>query len=29
MKTPKTYDGEKIATSTNVTRESAYLPAKN
>jgi hypothetical protein len=28
-KTPKTYDGEKIASSTNVVGKSGYLPAKN
>jgi hypothetical protein len=26
---PKTYDQEKIASSTNVTGKSGYLPAKN
>jgi hypothetical protein len=28
-KVPKTYDGEKTVSSTNVTGESGYLPAKN
>jgi hypothetical protein len=27
-KVPKTYDGEKTASSTNVARKSGYLPAK-
>jgi hypothetical protein len=27
-KTPKTYDGEKTASSTNVAGKSDYLPAK-
>jgi hypothetical protein len=26
---PKIYNGEKTASSTNVARESGYLPAKN
>jgi hypothetical protein len=28
-KMPKTYDGEKTASSTNVEGESGYLPAEN
>jgi hypothetical protein len=28
-KAPKTYDGEKKASSTNVVGKSGYLPAKN
>jgi hypothetical protein len=28
-KTPKTYDGEKTVSSTNVARKSGYLPAEN
>jgi hypothetical protein len=28
-KSPKTYDGEKIASSTNVGGKSGYLPVKN
>jgi hypothetical protein len=28
-KTPKIYDGEKTASSTNVAGRSSYLPAKN
>jgi hypothetical protein len=28
-KVPKTYDGEKTASSTNVTEKSGYLPAEN
>jgi hypothetical protein len=28
-KAPKTYDGEKIASSTNVAGEISYLPAEN
>jgi hypothetical protein len=28
-KSPKTYDGEKIASSTNVAGKSGYLPAEN
>jgi hypothetical protein len=28
-KTPKTYDGEKTASSTNVAGKSGYLPAEN
>jgi hypothetical protein len=28
-KAPKTYDGEKTASSTNVTGKSGYLPGKN
>jgi hypothetical protein len=28
-KVPKTYNGEKIASSTNVAGESGYLPAEN
>jgi hypothetical protein len=28
-KVPKTYDGEKIASSTNVAEKSGYLPAEN
>jgi hypothetical protein len=28
-KAPKTYDGEKTASSTNVTGKSGYLPAEN
>jgi hypothetical protein len=27
-KAPKTYDGEKTASSTNVSEKSGYLPAK-
>jgi hypothetical protein len=26
---PKTYNGEKIASSTNVARKTGYLPAEN
>jgi hypothetical protein len=29
MKTPKIYDGENTASSTNVAGESDYLPAEN
>jgi hypothetical protein len=29
IKEPKTYDGEKIASSINVAWKSGYLPAKN
>jgi hypothetical protein len=29
IKAPKTYDGAKIASSTNVAGKSGYLPAKN
>jgi hypothetical protein len=28
-KAPKTYDGEKIASSTNVAGKSGYLPAES
>jgi hypothetical protein len=28
-KLPKTYKGEKIASSTNVARKTGYLPAEN
>jgi hypothetical protein len=28
-KVPKTYDGEKIASSTNVAGKTGYLPAEN
>jgi hypothetical protein len=28
-KVPKTYDGEKTASSSNVVMKSGYLPAKN
>jgi hypothetical protein len=28
-KAPKTYDGEKTASSTNVAGKSGYLPAQN
>jgi hypothetical protein len=28
-KAPKTYDGEKTASSTNVAGKSGYLPAEN
>jgi hypothetical protein len=28
-KTPKIYDGEKIASSTNVAGKTVYLPAEN
>jgi hypothetical protein len=28
-KVPKTYDGKKTASSTNVAGKSGYLPAKN
>jgi hypothetical protein len=28
-KSPKTYDGEKTASSTNVSGKSGYLPAEN
>jgi hypothetical protein len=28
-KAPKTYDGEKTASSTNVAGKSSFLPAKN
>jgi hypothetical protein len=28
-KSPKTYNGEKIASSTNVAGKSGYLPAEN
>jgi hypothetical protein len=28
-KVPKTYDGEKTASSTNVAGETGYLPAEN
>jgi hypothetical protein len=28
-KAPKTYDGKKTASSTNVTRKNGYLPAEN
>jgi hypothetical protein len=28
-KMPKPYDGEKIASSTNVAEKSGYVPAKN
>jgi hypothetical protein len=28
-KVPKTYDGEKTATSTNVAGKSGYVPAEN
>jgi hypothetical protein len=28
-KAPKTYDGEKTASSANVAEKSGYLPAKN
>jgi hypothetical protein len=28
-KAPKTYNGEKIASSTNVAEKSGYLPAEN
>jgi hypothetical protein len=28
-KAPKTYDGEKIASSTNVAGETGYLPPEN
>jgi hypothetical protein len=28
-KVPKIYDGEKIASSTNVVGKSGYLPARN
>jgi hypothetical protein len=29
IKSPKTYNGEKTASSTNVARKSGYLPAEN
>jgi hypothetical protein len=29
IKVPKTYDGEKTASSTSVAGKSGYLPAKN
>jgi hypothetical protein len=29
IKVPKIYDGEKIASSTNVAGKNGYLPAKN
>jgi hypothetical protein len=28
-KVPKTYNGEKIASSTNIAGKTGYLPAKN
>jgi hypothetical protein len=28
-KVPETYDGEQMASSTNVARKSGYLPAEN